>query len=198
MCTINFICYIVIPMMYVWNIFKKVCYCVGSIVCWFLLLWSVNAWWSNEIEFELLPKATDWSKATDNIQDLWKIWSSENFDLKYNEYAKQLWENAWKKRNWSTRIEQCAWLWNQFMSGIMNWDTILCLAAQVVRFISNMALVVWAAMIVYAWYMYAMSVFWDSAWWVGKGNEAIKRAIIWIVIIIFSYAMLNFVIEAFL
>ncbi len=162
---------------------------------WFSFVWGVLGAWNDEIEFELIPRATDTKNVKDNIKNLWEIGSSENFDLKYNEYAKRLWENGGE---WSENIKECAWLGNQFMSGIMNRDTILCLAAQVVRFISNMALVVWAAMIIYAWYMYAMSVFGDDVWGVGKGNEAIKWAIVWIVIIIFSYAILNFVIEAFL
>jgi hypothetical protein len=54
------------------------------------------------------------------------------------------------------------------MSGIMNWDTILCLATQVVRFVSNMALVVGALMIIYAGYIYAMSVFNSDAFGVNK------------------------------
>jgi hypothetical protein len=43
-----------------------------------------------------------------------------------------------------------------------------------------------------------MSVFNSDAFGVGKGHEAIKRAVIGIVIVILSYAIINFVIEAFL
>jgi hypothetical protein len=84
----------------------------------------------------------------------------------------------------------------QIGSGIMNWDTILSLLGRVVIFLANGALVVGAAMIIYAGYMYAVSVFAGDH--TSQANEAIKRAIIGIVIVIFSYAILRWVLHAFL
>ncbi len=57
-------------------------------------------------------------------------------------------------------------------SGIMNRDTIFLLLAQLVRVLSNMALVIGAAMIIYAGYLYISSVYTgDNA---AKANGAIK------------------------
>lgn len=142
--------------------------------------------------FELIPEATKDDIGQD-VKELGEVKSSKNFSEIYNKKARDLWSD-W---TWDLK-EDCAWLGNQFASGIMNWDTILCLATQIVRFVSNMAMVVWALMIIYAWYIYAMSVFNSDAFGVSKGHAAIKRATIWIVIVILSYAMINFVIEAFL
>jgi hypothetical protein len=51
-------------------------------------------------------------------------------------------------------------------------------------------------MIVYAWYLYSTTVFgwWDASKW----NKAIKDAIIWILIVSFSYAIMKFLTAAFL
>jgi len=143
-------------------------------------------------EFEILPKATDTDKVKKFVEQLGDTKSSENFSEIYNARAEDL------LNDWWTADRECAWLGNQFASGIFNRDSILCLVVQVVRFVSNMALVVWALMIIYAGYIYAMSVFNSDSFGVGKGHEAIKRAIIGIVVVTFSYAIINFVIEAFL
>lgn len=144
-------------------------------------------------EFELIPKAND-SKWQSEVEKLWETNSNKNFSEKYNRAAEEL-LNEW----WEGNLDgACKWLWNQFASGILNRDTIICLAAQIVRFISNMAMVIGALMIIYAWYIYAMSVFNSNAFGVGKWHTAIKYAIIWIVVVILSYAILNFFIEALL
>lgn len=158
-------------------------------------MWSltfVAASDSQDAKFELLPEATDRDDAIEKVIDLWDVQNSDTFSERYNKYAEELGQNAWEGET----PFNCAGLGNQFVSWIMNRDTILCIAAQVVRFVSNMALVVWAWMIIYAWYMYATSVFaWEN---VGKGSEAIKWATVGIVVIVFSYAILNIVMNAFL
>lgn len=65
-----------------------------------------------------------------------------------------------------------------------------------VKFIANGALIVGAAMVVYAGYLYVSSVYaGDQS---GKANDAIKNAVIGIVIVIFSYAIQRIVTQAFL
>lgn len=146
----------------------------------------------DDAKFELIPVVEDKSVYTDDVKDLWKIKSSGNFAEIYNQKAKSFGDQNKK----GTGIKACSGLGEQFASGIMNRDTILCLMAQVVSFVSNLALVVWALMIIYAGYLYATAVF---NWWnVGKWSDAIKRAIIGIVVVIFSYAILNLLINAFL
>ncbi len=153
-----------------------------------------QGWSQDDPAFELLPEATDWDAVKNDVKELWEVNSSKNFSELYNKKARELWENTW---TWNLK-KDCSWLGNQFASWIMNRDTILCLATQIVRFVSNMAMVVWALMIIYAWYIYAMSVFNSDAFGVWKWHEAIKRAIIGIVVVILSYAIINFFIEAFL
>lgn len=78
----------------------------------------------------------------------------------------------------------------------MNRDTIFLFLAQIVRVLSNMALVIGSAMIIYAGYLYISSVYTgDNA---AKANEAIKRAIIGIIVVIFSYAIIRILVSAFL
>lgn len=169
---------------------------------WIIILLFPIFFWSLvgavETEFELIPDVTD-KQAEEERKDAvellskpWEKWIvSDNFAEIYNQKAKSF-DDTDKKG----KIKECSGLWAQLASGIMNRDTILCIAAQVVRFITNMAMVVWAAMIIYAGYMYATAVFnWGNAakWW-----EAIKRAIVGIVVVIFSYAILNLLINAFL
>lgn len=81
-------------------------------------------------------------------------------------------------------------------SGVVTRDTILLMLIQVVKFIANMALVVGAAMIIYAGYIYVMSVYAGDN--TTKANEAIKDAAIGVVIVVFSYAIQRIVTQAFL
>ena len=84
----------------------------------------------------------------------------------------------------------------QLGSGIMNRDTILSILNHVVLFIANAALVVGAAMVIYAGYLYASHVF--SGADASTANNAIKYAVMGIVVVIFSYTILRWVIHAFL
>lgn len=62
------------------------------------------------------------------------------------------------------------------------------------RFLSQLALVIGAAMIIFAGYKYASAAF------TGKpgGQEDIKNAIIGILIVVFSYAIIKILTSAFL
>ncbi len=158
------------------------------------IFWSqVSGVFAQSPEFELIPEATDEAWKWE-VRELWEVWSNKNFSQKYNTAADEL-LNKWDNTNLRSA---CNGLGNAFASGILNRDFIVCLAAQIVRFVSNMAMVVWALMVIYAWYIYAMSVFNSNAFGVGKWHTAIKYAIMGIVIVILSYAILNFFIEAFL
>lgn len=129
-------------------------------------------------DFQAIPEG-DPGVFGEEVQELWKP-STDSFRDTYNQSADRL--------SWN-----CG---DQLASGIMHWDTLLCLLKSVVSFISNMALVVWAAMVIYAWYLYVVSVFAGDQ--TGKAQDAIKYAALGIVIVIFAYAILNFVVESFL
>ena len=84
-------------------------------------------------------------------------------------------------------------------SGIVTRDTILCLLVRVVKFIANMALIVGSAMIIYAGYLYTISAISGSSMDdTSQANDAVKNAIIGIVIVTFSYAIQRIVTQAFL
>lgn len=75
----------------------------------------------------------------------------------------------------------------QVASWIMNWDTIMNYLVFIVQFLSQLGLVVWTGFIIYAWYKYMSSSF--------SGNKVpsstVTNAIIWILIVIFSYAIMK-------
>jgi len=82
-------------------------------------------------------------------------------------------------------------------SGIITWDTILTLLTQIIKFIANTSMVIGAAMFIYAWYLYVTAVYsWEGQ--TSKANEAIKDAVIGIVLVIFSYAIQKIVVQSFL
>jgi membrane protein DedA with SNARE-associated domain len=63
------------------------------------------------------------------------------------------------------------------------------------RFLNQLGLLIWGIMILYAGYQYAWSVFtWKST----DGKNTIKNAIIWILVIIFSYAIWKWLESMFL
>lgn len=88
-------------------------------------------------------------------------------------------------------------LWAAMASGIITWDSILTVLTQIIKFIANTVLVVWSAMFIYAWYLYVTAVYsWDAQ--TSKANEAIKDAVIGVVLVIFSYAIQKIVVQSFL
>lgn len=75
----------------------------------------------------------------------------------------------------------------QIASWIMNRDTLVNYLVYVVKFLSQLWIVVGVVFIMYAWYKYMISVF---AWW-KTPTSTIKNAIIWVIIVIFSYAIMK-------
>jgi hypothetical protein len=151
------------------------------LVGWLCVLWSFSVYaWNADDPFVLIPESNFPERAENNSWNLWQKWVSGKFREFYNMSAEDMKDDV-------------GW---QISSGIMNWDTILTILGRVVTFLANGALVVGAAMIIYAWYLYVASVFAGDYTW--KANDAIKRAIIGIVIVIFSYAIIRIVLHAFL
>lgn len=135
-------------------------------------LWLLAQW----TDFEIIPEAEDQSQVTEAVQDVgsegWQVWD------KYNQQAENLSED----------------LWAQMASGIMTRDTLLDYVVYVVRFLSQIGLVIGAIMIIYAGYLYATTIFW--AWDVSKWKKAITNAIIGILVIAFSYAIMKLLTSA--
>ena len=119
--------------------------------------------------FNILPELDEWEIAEGDahIQAVWSEWWHV-WDH-YNDIADR------------TPTSQ------QLATWIMNRDTIMDYLVFVVKFISQLGLTVGVVFIMYAWYEYMLSVF---KWWKAP-SDMVKNAIIWVIIVIFSYAILK-------
>ena len=121
--------------------------------------------------FNIIPELESWEveviwqKVEEIWQNPWKVWDN------YNEIAAS---------EWFTTSQQLA-------SWIMNRDTILNYLTFIIKFLSQLWLLVWTIFIMIAWYKYIVSLF---NWW-KVPSESVKNAIIWIIIVIFSYAIMR-------
>ena len=112
--------------------------------------------------------------------------SNEDID-KLNTAIAEIWSTGWHVwDNYNKNAEQIS-TEDQITSWIMNWNTIMNYLVFFVQFLSQLWLVVWAAFIIYAWYKYMT----NSFWWKSVPSATIRNAIIWILIVIFSYAIMR-------
>lgn len=102
------------------------------------------------------------------------VWDDDGRSVndRYNEQAKDILDD------WD--------IWLAFETGVMNWDILLSYVAYVIRFINQLWILIWSIMILYAGYQFATSIFW---WNVSNWKTAIKNAIVWIIVIVFSFAI---------
>ena len=106
---------------------------------------------------------------------------------KVNRRIKFIWSESWKvsdnmyiaHKNLTFRERWAAWILE--VDDIMNYLVI------VIQFLSQLWLVVWTIFIMFAWYKYMLSVF---NWWKTTAST-LKNAIIWVIIVIFSYAIMK-------
>ena len=138
--------------------------------------------------FVILPYKVNW--AGEGIEVNWFDIIPELKQDEISEVDTQIttiwseWWTVWKKYN-----QAASWLSTsqQVASWIMNWDTIMNYLVFIVQFLSQLGLVVWAGFIIYAWYKYMSSSFSG-----GKvPSSTVTNAIIWILIVIFSYAIMK-------
>lgn len=123
-----------------------------------------------EVErFEIMPKLTP-----EQVSEL-------------NEVISGISHSGWNVRKLYNSWAQNLTISQQLASGIMNRDTILNYIVFVVKFLSQLWLLVWAAFIMFAWYKYMLSVF----GWTKTPSSTLKNAIIWVIIVIFSYAIMK-------
>ena len=123
-----------------------------------------------EVEWiRILPEMEDGdiSRINAKISEIWSVWWHvwDN----YNDAAQRMPTDA------------------QISSWIMNRDTIMNYLVYIVQFLSQLWITVGAVFIIYAWYSYLTSVF---NWWRTK-KEVLVNAIEWVIIVIFSYAIMK-------
>jgi len=122
---------------------------------------------SYAVERTIIPKG--WATPLD--ANPWEVWDT------YNIHAK--------------RTENLPG--NAFADWTFTWTTILNYMKYLVKFLSGIGLVIGAVMIIFGGYKYAMGVFTGKA---STWNEPIKLAIQWVLVIIFSYAIIKFLLAA--
>jgi hypothetical protein len=110
---------------------------------------------------------------------------------KINEKIDLIWSHGWKVWDNYLRAAEDLTTSEQVASWIMNRNTILNYLTFVVEFLSQLWLLVWAGFIMYAWYKYMLSVF----NWGKTPTSTLKNAIIWVIIVIFSYAIMRILIS---
>ena len=99
-----------------------------------------------------------------------------------------LWSKWWEFwKNYLLASDDLSFF-ERLASWILTRDDIPNLMILVVKFLSQLWLVVWVIFIMYAGYKYMISVF----NWGKVPSSAIKDAIVWVIIVIFSYAIMRF------
>lgn len=98
-----------------------------------------------------------------------------------------IWQSWWEVRKNYNKAASGLSTSQQIATWIMNWDTIMNYLVFIVQFLSQLWLFVGFWFIMYAGYTYMLSVFnWKQA-----KSSTITNAIIWIAIVIFSYAIMR-------
>ena len=136
----------------------------------FVLPNNLYAWNDLEVDgFNIMPELDDSEIAEINgkIDTIWSEWWHV-WDH-YNDEASRM----------KTSQQLATW--------IMNRDTIMNYLIFFVQFLSQLWLVVWTVFIMYAWYKYMLSAFGKG----GVSSKIIINAIIWVLIVIFSYAIMR-------
>ena len=102
-----------------------------------------------------------------------------------------IWKTPWKVMENYKEIANWMSAEDQLASWIMNRNTIYNYLIYFVQYLSQLWLIVWVLFIIYAWYKYMTSVFtWKSA-----PTDVLSNAIIWVLIVIFSYAITKLLIS---
>lgn len=170
---------------------KAIAWCMMGVVLSVFSLPVLSVYAVSDDPFVLIPAAKDTYETT--VDKLTTPTKEKKFRKDYNAYGDKLAnDDVTAKRFWCD-------LGAMLSSGVVTRDTLLCLIVRLVKFITNMALVVGSAMIIYAGYLYVVAaISGGSVDDTSKAQEAVKDAMIGVVIVVFSYAIQRIVTQAFL
>ena len=155
---------------------KKTIVILAAIFATMFLGYSIsqNAFAGN---IEIIPKAenTDPWKLVDCVAgvgvepkcQVWTVWSRYNKELSAGKGELDL--------------------WTQFATWVFSWNSIKLYAAYIIRFLLQIGLLIGAVMIIVAGYKYATAVY----KWSDPGKKDIFNAILGVLVIIFSYAIIR-------
>ena len=121
---------------------------------------------------------------------------NEELDKKVKDIAKNPGKVLETYNNKADELAQKGDLGSAFATGIFNRDLILLYIAYLVQFLSQLGMLIWGIMVVYAGYLYAGSIFGFSN--IPQTKTAIKNAITGILVISFSYAILKILTSMFI
>ena len=140
----------------------------------FLWLYSFADLDRTQNNLHIIPQTSYSKQATSNIiKNIWDIESAGTVLERYSGAAAEL-EQKWD-------------LGAAFETGVFSWNIVISYLVYLLRFISQLGLLIWAVMILYAGYQYATFIFgfWDPS----KAKTTINRAIQWVLILVFSFAI---------
>lgn len=149
------------------------------LLCWIVFFTTgISVAQDTANKFFIIPEQSNSTTVVDAVKAVWSQWGKV-WDT-YNAKAAVLSSN----------------LGDQLASGIMTRDTLIQYTIYLARFLSQIGLLIGACMIIYAGYIYAISIF--SGGDASKGNNAIKYAIYGVVVIASAYAIMRILTSAFL
>lgn len=163
--------------------------CVFVIMCVTCVL-QVNAQTTlPKDSFYIIPEAEGWKSSpteyVKNVMDCTK-WASGYVPIRdcYNQELQKI------KAGWGNV------LWYQLATGIISRDGILFYIAYLIRFLSQLGMVVGAIMIIYTGYLYSLSAITGTNQW--NLSSTITNIIIWLLLITASYGILKLITTMFL
>lgn len=166
------------------KIFKKSLIVVLAILCTMLLFNNAKAQqtegWNNSASSDA---HAEWSLDYTILPEIEESWIKT-----LQEKVEQIWKTWWKVMETYTKTAEKLTLEEQLATWIMNRDTILNYLVYVVKFLSQLWLAIGTIFIMFAGYKYIVSVF---NWWKAD-SKTLKNAIIWVIIVIFSFAIMKF------
>lgn len=124
----------------------------------------------------------------------------------WKEQAKEDVNYVWNATSWGTAIERYTEkakeiekeenIGRAFQTWIMGRNTLIQYVVYLMKFLSQLGLLIWGIMILYAGYLYATTIFGMGD--PSKAKSAIKNAIIWVIVVVASYAILRGLTSLFL
>lgn len=126
--------------------------------------------------------------AQDNMSIIPDGWMGDSEVIDAVNHVSQGWKVIENYKDEAWRLT----LWQQFSSWIMNWDTILDYCAYLAKFLWQVALLVWAFIIIYMWYEKIVKSF------IPEQITKLWRIVLWLVMVIFAYAIIKLLWSAFI
>lgn len=151
-----------------------------AIITWCIILTSLTPIYATNTEnnFFIIPKASSGGQVEQDVHDIGS--KAGNVTNRYREISEMTGRS----------------LGDQIASGIMSWNTLLDYVTYLIRFVSQVGILIGAIWIIIAGYKYAIAVF--NGWNAEDANSNIKSAIIGVVIIAMSYGIMRILTNAFL